>query len=95
MAIKPILFNSEMVRAILDGRKSCTRRLPRKQIEEKYLEYDEWVQAVAANLGILEKKRESNGKPEEYIADNPKRGIRKALGSGGAVPYCGGAQKGR
>lgn len=47
MAIKPILFNTEMVREILDGRKVCTRRLPRKQIEEKYLEYDEWVQAVA------------------------------------------------
>ena len=47
MAIKSILFNTEMVRAILDGRKVCTRRLPRKQIEEKYLEYDEWVQAVA------------------------------------------------
>lgn len=36
MPIKTILFNTEMVLPILDGRKSCTRRIMKPQLIVHY-----------------------------------------------------------
>ena len=54
MAIKPILMNTEMIRAILDGRKTCTRRVIKPQWEEcptcKYIHNEYIYDKLAENV---------------------------------------------
>lgn len=61
MAIKPILFNTEMVRAILGGRKSCTRRL----IKFLPRENPQWTGYIRDGLMLY------NGKNEPCIRKAP------------------------
>lgn len=47
---RPILFSAPMVRALLDGRKTQTRRLIPHAMQDAYDEYDDWCRNVSAGV---------------------------------------------
>lgn len=50
MADRPILFSAPMVRSLLAGRKSQTRRLIPSATVDAYYEYDDWCRSVSAGV---------------------------------------------
>ena len=66
MAIKPIIFNTEMVQAILRGQKTCTRRIMKPQLTAHY--GTQYVKPPCAKGDILY-VRETWGHPISLNSD--------------------------
>lgn len=65
MTEKPILFSGAMVRAILSGSKTVTRRIIPEKVQEAYANYDDWCSNVSAGVPT---SREFGSEQEFYLA---------------------------